>query len=97
MSLMCKICGRPESDHHEYVPRIILPPGCVCDPKTWLRAVPPVCDRFKPYPANAGRCVNCEHDKACHPNPETHRWKCQCGAWTCPLGLIRFPLPTKSE
>ena len=67
--MLCKTCGKPESEHHEYMPRIVRPPGCVCDPKTWLRAVSPVCGQFTPDHSDSERCVNCEHDKACHKAP----------------------------
>jgi len=62
--MICKICGKPESEHHEFIPEKIKPPGCKCDPQEWAGNIPPVCKEY----AGDGvfYCFNCEHDKRCH-------------------------------
>jgi hypothetical protein len=64
MKRVCKFCGVFEEDHHEPY-WLEIPDGCVCDWREWdaYDAIPPVCSNFT---ALGSRCVNCEHDKACH-------------------------------
>lgn len=61
----CKHCGRPEDEHCIYSP-VLVPPGCVCDVKTWDRTIdiPPVCEAYQGD--GTEYCRRCEHDRACH-------------------------------
>lgn len=46
MTAICALCGKPESAHHPFTP-IELPPGCVCDPREWVKEeMKPICDRY---------------------------------------------------
>lgn len=61
----CEICGRRESEHHEFKP-IIIPESCVCDPEDWGSPydIPPVCNNYETYEDDCeGVCKNCEHKK----------------------------------
>ena len=64
---ICKICGKPESDHHSFIEKPI-PPGCVCDPRDWGPVVWPICDRFAQSKRIFG-CARCQHEKGCHQSP----------------------------
>jgi hypothetical protein len=64
---ICKICGLPDSEHHdpEYIE---IPEGCICDIYTWnyevMNKIPPACSK---YVGNGmENCHKCEHDKECH-------------------------------
>ena len=61
----CSICGRPESEHHEFKAGK-KPNTCVCDPGTWLDPanIPAVCKKYKGD--GEENCETCEHDKKCH-------------------------------
>ena len=63
---ICKHCGLPESDHHEFESTLTMPVGCVCDAGTWDGAafIPRVCENY--VGTGVSYCENCEHDKACH-------------------------------
>jgi hypothetical protein len=62
----CSICGRPESEHHEFKAGR-KPKTCVCDADQWVNPydIPPVCEKFK-GDSNDEYCETCEHDKKCH-------------------------------
>jgi hypothetical protein len=62
--MMCKICGKPEEDHHVFEPEVVFPKGCVCDRKTWGDPVRSICHEY--VAGEDERCKNCEHDKCCH-------------------------------
>ncbi len=62
MQIVCKHCGRPESEHHEFVAE--MPKGCVCVPATWLDVVEPACQEY--VGDGTQYCTRCAHDKACH-------------------------------
>ena len=61
MKVLCRICGKAESEHHEFQSKV-MPEGCVCAPGEWDEEVPLPCNAF----AGSDRCDNCEHDEACH-------------------------------
>jgi len=69
MAKLCKICGQPEREHHDFLP-IEIPEGCVCDSGTWdiSDTIPPVCSEYTGDGIN--NCEICEHDKECHKPPE---------------------------
>ncbi len=62
MVQLCRVCGRPEEEHHEFDAEE-MPHGCVCDSATWGK-VGPICEKY----VGNGRtnCERCEHDLACH-------------------------------
>ena len=63
----CEICGKPESEHHEFEAALTLPTGCVCDAGTWggcQNGVTPICDKF--IGGRDAYCETCEHDWLCH-------------------------------
>ena len=61
----CKHCGKPESEHHAFVP-FIVPDRCECNPNDWLNPndIPPVCNKFEL--GEYDLCKHCEHPKECH-------------------------------
>jgi hypothetical protein len=62
--MTCAICGKPENEHHDFVPRV-MPKGCKCDPGTWdADSIRPVCESHEGH--DDSYCQNCCHDKACH-------------------------------
>jgi len=64
---VCRICGRPKEDHHDFDPEPIKPRpiGCVCDAADWfVDPIPPVCDEYEDD--GCGMCLNCEHNRECH-------------------------------
>ncbi len=63
--MICKHCGRPESDHCVFE-LLEIPDGCVCDPNTWDGEIAPICGEYQGDGINY--CDKCEHDKACHKN-----------------------------
>ena len=77
MQKVCKHCGKPEAEHHDYEPT--MPEGCVCDPGEWGDNVTEPCEE---YQGEGGQyCKRCEHDKACHktPNMDVTGAKRPCG------------------
>ena len=64
---ICVECGQRQSEHHAFVAGK-KPASCVCEAREWGNPfdIPPVCRRFEPLDEDPGRCVRCEHDKACH-------------------------------
>jgi len=62
---ICRICGRPEEDHHVFDGGPLFPEGCVCDPYTWNNEeISPICEK---YVGNGlTYCERCEHDLGCH-------------------------------
>lgn len=61
MTIVCKHCGLPQEDHHEFDPQ--MPDGCVCDPFAWFGTIDPVCGN---YIGEDGECAVCAHEKGCH-------------------------------
>lgn len=59
----CAICGKAESEHHDFVSRI-MPEGCKCDPGTWDDDVRKIC--YDHLGGESEYCARCGHDKACH-------------------------------
>ena len=67
MKILCRTCGLPEEDHHDFDPK--MPDGCVCPAGEWgPENVPDVCGIYMP-PPKGERCSTCEHDKECHQCP----------------------------
>jgi hypothetical protein len=62
MLKVCKHCGLPEEDHHDYEPS--MPDGCVCDPNEWGDNVPAPCAEY--LGDGQQHCKRCDHDRACH-------------------------------
>ena len=62
MLKVCKHCGLPEEDHHDYEPS--MPDGCVCDPNEWGDNVPAPCAEY--LGDGQQHCNRCDHDRACH-------------------------------
>ena len=63
---ICKICGLPRSEHHEFEP-VHIPDGCKCDPLDWRDGkILPVCEKFVYDPNYIGLCLTCEHPEECH-------------------------------
>ena len=62
---ICSKCGKPESEHHAFVP-IPRPKGCECNPKDWRdkNNIPAVCEKY--VGDSDGLCEKCEHLKECH-------------------------------
>lgn len=65
MRKVCKHCGLPEEDHHDYEPA--MPDGCVCNPGEWGVNVPDPCHEYQGD--GEQYCKRCQHDKACHKTP----------------------------
>lgn len=67
---LCKICGKPESDHHDFE-GIHQPKGCVCDVKTYDGLpIPSICSEYVKHDDDDDRCKVCEHDFECHSTSE---------------------------
>jgi hypothetical protein len=64
MTTPCAVCGKPESEHHEFVPVRAMPAGCKCDPEEWDDGPLPICDSYKGL--DGDYCKECCHDKECH-------------------------------
>jgi len=62
---ICQTCRRPEDEHCVFIP-LAVPSGCMCDVFEWGDRITDVCEDFLHTEAGAGRCENCEHDRACH-------------------------------
>lgn len=62
MTKLCRICGLPEDEHHEF--EAAMPEGCQCLPGEWSDTVTPICERY----VGDGTCYcrTCEHDRVCH-------------------------------
>lgn len=61
-AIKCKVCGEPESAHHDFEPK--MPEWCVCDYGVWGDHVSDVC---ADYQGDGNQyCRKCEHDRECH-------------------------------
>jgi len=70
MKIICKVCGKLESEHHEFEPAMV-DKDCKCDPSGWGAFVKEICGKFtldeemlETY--GERRCLNCEHGEECH-------------------------------
>ena len=67
----CRHCGKPESEHHEFVPWKRVP-GCKCNPRDWRSwPAPTPCRAYAIDPGNLGLCRECEHPVECHARQPT--------------------------
>ena len=62
--IVCKHCGKPESEHCIFEAGPEIPPGCVCDEGTWADKINPICEEYQGD--GTEYCQRCEHDAACH-------------------------------
>jgi hypothetical protein len=65
---ICKICGRPEEEHHAFDP-VVAPDGCECDPLFMVVAFGrffSVCDKFETSQDSDIICRKCMHPERCH-------------------------------
>ena len=64
MLKVCKHCGLPPEDHHDFERK--MPERCVCPPDDWGNDVKDICNIFLDSDTEPGRCKFCEHDRDCH-------------------------------
>ena len=64
---VCKVCGQPESTHHQFEP-VQIPKNCQCNWQEWgnPEKIPDICEKFEPMSKEPDLCKNCEHLKECH-------------------------------
>jgi len=60
--IVCKHCGLPESEHHQF--ERAMPNGCVCKPGWWIDEPGEVCNSY--VSGWSGTCKTCSHEKECH-------------------------------
>lgn len=64
---ICKNCGEPEGYHCLNFEPIVIPKGCVCNPRNWSGEIRPICDNLEEDSGKfVGMCKKCEHNVECH-------------------------------